>query len=156
TYTLEVSYQTTKFWVYKTAVSSFLPEDAEVDSQPPQVETSKISSLKFFESSAAKKLGGIFDRRKAVRLNHRLGAVLMAQVPVAGAAQSDDGTSVLFMGITQNVSQHGIALIIPAIGIDKTYCRTSKPMNLSLHLRGASVSLQVEPIFCAPLQQNDP
>jgi hypothetical protein len=155
-YSLEVSYQTTKFWIYKTSVSGFASDDPAEITQP-EIETSKISSLKFLELGHAKRLGYMFDRRKAARRNHRAGAAIFAHLPMADAIDSsEEGPSVLFIGITQNLSSEGIALTIPGIGFDKRYCRSAKIMKLSLLLPNVTIRLHVQPVHCAPLQQNAP
>jgi hypothetical protein len=97
------------------------------------------------------------ERRQSQRLRAQCEAELIASVTLLDAAQPENGTSTLvFMAETQDISAHGLALVLPSIRIDEKYCEQPRSLKLSLHLPDAAVELEVNAIRCVPLNVRDP
>lgn len=97
------------------------------------------------------------DRRRSPRLRAQLEAELVTDLSfLDGSELQDSDASLVFMGVTHNVSANGLAVVVPSIRMDESYCEQARPISLALHLPDAAVQMKIEPIHCTALTEKDP
>ena len=80
-------------------------------------------------------------------------SLLDAQVSVS---QGNTQPLTIF-GSTHDLSEAGVSLIVPLVPIDERYCaEEGQTLPLTLYLPSGQVHMQVTPIRCGPLDQQEP
>jgi hypothetical protein len=95
------------------------------------------------------------ERRTAARLKAGLDAELTASLSILDTDTQSRSESLIFFGRTIDLSSEGLSLILPSAPIDERYCNKVSRISLSLHLPRTSVNLQVSPVRCVPLDEED-
>ena len=95
------------------------------------------------------------ERRLSRRIKVRCDAELTANLSILDGDANVPGESLIFFGETKDLSAHGVRLILPSISIDEKYCSESDRVKISLHLPEGLVALEVEPVYCVPLNAKD-
>ena len=95
------------------------------------------------------------ERRGASRLKAGCDAELTTSLSIldTDAHLSDD--SLVFLGRTVDLSSKGLSLVLPSTPIDQRYCDKEARIQLSLHLPKGAVCLEVSPVRCVPLDEED-
>jgi len=61
------------------------------------------------------------------------------------------------LGHTDNVSETGLAFVVPFIPVDEGFCKDSqRTLHIGLSLPTGPVTLQASPVHCEPLDSSDP
>ena len=69
---------------------------------------------------------------------------------------TDNLPSLNLLGYTDNMSEAGLAFIVPSFQVDEEFCRDKeKTLQIGLALPTAPVTLQAYPVHCEPLNCND-
>lgn len=95
------------------------------------------------------------ERRSAVRLKAGCDAELTASLSILDNDTQSQAESLIFFGRTIDLSSEGLSLVLPSAPIDERYCNKVSRISLSLHLPKGSVNLQVSPVRCVPLDEED-
>jgi hypothetical protein len=95
------------------------------------------------------------ERRQAQRLKIHCDAELTANLAILDNDAFAPVDSLVFFGRTKDLSAGGLALVLPSTPIDERYCNDSTRLRVSLHLPTGSVQLEVNPVRCVPLNQED-
>ena len=99
------------------------------------------------------------ENRKARRLKADLDVNLSTDTSIL--IHSPDYTAESFplslSGYTANISEGGLALIVPSFHVDEEFCRDGKKtLRIGLALPTEPVTLQASPVHCKPLDRSDP
>lgn len=74
----------------------------------------------------------------------------------AEAVRGQEKPLTLF-GSTRDLSEAGVALVVPFLPIDESYCwEESDSLQITLYLPTGVVSMQVAPVRCRPLDDKEP
>jgi len=95
------------------------------------------------------------ERRSANRLKAGCDAELTTSLSILDTDAQLSNESLVFLGRTVDLSSKGLSLILPSTPIDERYCDTEARIQLSLHLPKGAVSLEVTPVRCVPLDEDD-
>jgi hypothetical protein len=61
------------------------------------------------------------------------------------------------LGHTDNVSEAGLAFVVPSLPVDEEFCRDGeKTLRIGLALPTGRVTLEASPVHCEPLNSSDP
>ena len=60
-------------------------------------------------------------------------------------------SSLVFLGRTQDLSADGLGMVLPSTIIDERFCSGENRLNLSLHVPGGVIGLEVSPVRCERL-----
>jgi hypothetical protein len=72
-------------------------------------------------------------------------------------AKGDDSNKLTLFGSTRDLSDSGLALIVPAFLLDENFCTDkASALQVRLELPAGTVSLCASPVHCKPLNQRDP
>lgn len=111
---------------------------------------SQVARLTSVENSAAS-----LERRNTIRLKAGCDAELTANLSILDSEAQVPAASLVFLGRTIDLSSEGLSLVLPSTPIDERYCGKSTRIQLSLHLPKGAVSLEVSPVRCVPLDEED-
>lgn len=75
----------------------------------------------------------------------------MAGLSLLDSDVQDNGSSLVFMGQTHDLSAAGLGMILPSTIIDERFCTGLNKLNLSLFLPGGVIGLEVTPVRCERL-----
>lgn len=110
----------------------------------PTLKTNKVDSPKFPE-----------ERRSMPRLRVHCDAELIAGLSILDVAAQENDDTLVFLGVTKDLSAQGLGLVLPSTQIDERYCNESNSLKVSLHLPECAVGLEVNPVRCEPLNPGD-
>ncbi|HXC72309.1 MAG TPA: PilZ domain-containing protein [Pyrinomonadaceae bacterium] len=85
------------------------------------------------------------------RLKARCEVELVANLSILDNDVQNSDSSLVFLGRTQDLSATGLGMVLPSTIIDERFCSGSNRLNLSLHLPGGVVGLEVSPVRCERL-----
>jgi len=111
---------------------------------------SQVARLTCVDNSAAS-----IERRNTIRIKVGCDAELTANLSILDSEAYVPAESLVFLGRTVDLSSEGLSLVLPSIQIDERYCVKSTRIQLSLHLPKRTVSLEVSPVRCVPLDEED-
>jgi PilZ domain len=96
-------------------------------------------------------LASSIERRKLRRLKARCEVELMASLSLLDNDVQNSEPSLLLLGRTHDLSAGGLGMVLPSTTIDERFCSGTNRLNLSLHLPGGVISLEVSPVRCERL-----
>jgi hypothetical protein len=104
---------------------------------------------------------GSFDeheRRKTPRLKTRCEVTLVGDASMLDILSKDDDSNKLTLfGSTLDMSESGMAFIVPAFLVDENFCTDEgSSLQLRLELPAGTISLRASPVHCKPLNQRNP
>ncbi len=99
------------------------------------------------------------NRRAAPRYTTHLDAALILSVSVGAGAGGNrvdkEGGGLRLAGYTRDISQTGLAIIVPAIHIGGQYLTSQNRMlEITLRLPGGHIQLQATPVRYSPLEED--
>jgi PilZ domain-containing protein len=97
------------------------------------------------------KLASSIERRRMRRLKAKCEVELVASLSILDNDIQNSHPSLVFLGRTQDLSATGIGMVLPSTIIDERFCSGSNRLNLSLHLPGGVVGMEVSPVRCERL-----
>lgn len=98
------------------------------------------------------------NRRAAPRYATHLEAALILSVSLGdgGNKAQAEGSSLLLAGYTRDISESGLALIMPAIHIGGQYLNSpNRTLDITLKLPTGPIRLQATPVRYSPLDEDD-
>jgi hypothetical protein len=98
------------------------------------------------------------ESRKNPRLKADLEVSLTTDISILNHRldYTDDPHTLNLLGHTDNMSEAGLAFIVPSFQVDEEFCRdTEKTLRIGLALPTAPVTLKASPVHCEPLDRND-
>ncbi len=96
-------------------------------------------------------LASSIERRKLRRLKARCEVELMASLSLLDNDVQNSEPSLLLLGRTHDLSAGGLGMVLPSTTIDERFCSGTNRLNLSLHLPGGVIGLEVSPVRCERL-----
>lgn len=97
------------------------------------------------------------DRRHETRVGASLDAhLVMSAAFLHREMVTDEARNLELYGYIRDLSASGMAIIIPSISFDPFACSEGLPIRLTLEPTKASVEIQVESVYCAPLNLREP
>ena len=96
-------------------------------------------------------LASSIERRRVRRLRVRCEVELMANLSLLDNDAENSESSLVFLGRTHDLSTAGLGMILPSTIIDERFCSGSNRLNLSLHVPGGVIALEVTPVRCERL-----
>ena len=60
-------------------------------------------------------------------------------------------SSLVFLGRTHDLSAGGLGMVLPSTIIDERFCSGGNRLNLSLHVPGGVIGMEVSPVRCERL-----
>jgi len=60
-------------------------------------------------------------------------------------------SSLIFLGRTHDLSAAGMGMVLPSTIIDERFCSGANRLNLSLHVPGGVIAMEVSPVRCERL-----
>ena len=106
---------------------------------------------RFGRVTSLDKLASSIERRRVRRLKVRCEFELCASLSLLDNDISDTDSSLVFLGRTQDVSAAGLGMFLPSTTIDERFCSGTNRLNLSLHVPGGVIALEVTPVRCERL-----
>jgi len=97
------------------------------------------------------KLASSIERRRVRRLKAKCEVELVATLSLLDNDVQNCDSNLIFLGRTQDLSATGIGMVLPSMTIDERFCSGSNRLNLSLHLPGGVVGMEVSPVRCERL-----
>jgi hypothetical protein len=85
------------------------------------------------------------------RLKAKCEVELVANLSLLDTEVENSDSSLIFLGRTQDLSATGLGMVLPSTIIDERFCSGSNRLNLSLHLPGGVIGLEVSPVRCERL-----
>ncbi len=97
------------------------------------------------------------ERRRSPRLKAHLEAELLATLSLLDSTYTQySDRALVFMGETHDLSEEGLALILPSIRIDENHCKEGLQLSLGIHLPSMPVQLEIQAVRCHALREDDP
>jgi hypothetical protein len=97
------------------------------------------------------KLASSIERRRVRRLKTRCEIELMATLSLLDNDVQTGDSSLVFLGSTHDLSAAGMCMVLPSTVIDERFCTGTNRLNLSLHVPGGVIGLEVSPVRCEKL-----
>src|SRR6185295_291528 len=97
------------------------------------------------------KIASSIERRRVRRLKTRCEVELMATLSLLDNDVQNCDSSLVFLGSTHDLSQAGMCMVLPSTVIDERFCTGTNRLNLSLHVPGGVIGLEVSPVRCERL-----
>jgi hypothetical protein len=114
-------------------------------------ETGNGLSYPTIQLTSLDKLASSIERRRMRRLKARCEVELVANLSILDNDVQNSDSSLVFLGRIQDLSATGLGMVLPSTIIDERFCSGSNRLNLSLHLPGGVVGLEVSPVRCERL-----
>jgi hypothetical protein len=97
------------------------------------------------------------DRRLGQRVPGRYGARISVSIALLNADvdKDIDHPPLTLYGYTHNLSDSGLAVIVPSISLDERACPQRHTLEITLDLPGEPVELQAETVHCSPLDDRE-
>lgn len=98
------------------------------------------------------------DRRRSLRRRERNTVEMFAPLSLLDAGESADETEepLTFVCFTRDMSETGIALVIPSVRIDERFCEQHRSLRLKIDLPDQALEIRVKAIRCERLERLDP
>ena len=99
------------------------------------------------------------ESRKAPRFKAKLEVTLKTDTSILSYNPNDQAEQfpLNLLGHTENVSETGLAVVVPFIPVDEAFCKDGqRTLQIGLSLPTGPVTLQATPVHCEPLDSNDP
>ena len=96
-------------------------------------------------------LASSIERRRLRRLRVKCEVELVADLSLLDSDVQNSGSSLIFLGRTHDLSAGGLGMVLPSTIIDERFCTGTNRLNLSLHIPGGVISLEVSPVRCERL-----
>lgn len=96
-------------------------------------------------------LASSIERRRVRRLKVKCEVELLANLSLLDNDVQSSESSLVFMGRTHDLSAAGLGMILPSTIIDERFCSGTNRLNLSLHVPGGVIGLEVSPVRCERL-----
>ena len=97
-------------------------------------------------------LASSIERRRVRRLRVKCEVELVANLSLLDNDVQNSDSSLVFLGRTHDLSAAGLGMILPSTIIDERFCSGSNRLNLSLHVPGGVIGLEVSPVRCERLK----
>jgi len=97
------------------------------------------------------KLAESIERRRMRRLRVRCEVELTATLSLLDNDVQNCESSLIFLGRTHDLSAGGMGMVLPSTIIDERFCSGSNRLNLSLHVPGGVIGMEVSPVRCERL-----
>ena len=97
------------------------------------------------------KLASSIERRRVRRLKVKCEFELVADLSLLDNDVQNSDSSLIFLGRTHDVSAAGLGMVLPSMMIDERFCSGGNRLNLSLHVPGGVIGLEVSPVRCERL-----
>jgi hypothetical protein len=104
-----------------------------------------------FGDARLDQLASSIERRRMRRLKVRCEFELMATLSLLDNDVENCDASLVFLGRTHDVSAGGMGMVLPSTTIDERFCTGANRLNLSLHVPGGAISMEVSPVRCERL-----
>ena len=104
-----------------------------------------------FGKARLDKLASSIERRRMRRLKVRCEFELMATLSLLDNDVENCDASLVFLGRTHDLSAGGMGMVLPSTTIDERFCTGANRLNLSLHVPGGAISMEVSPVRCERL-----
>ena len=88
---------------------------------------------------------------ECARLKARCEIELMATLSLLDNDVQNCESSLVFLGRTHDLSAAGMGMVLPSTIIDERFCTGANRLNLSLHVPGGVIGLEVSPVRCERL-----
>jgi hypothetical protein len=95
------------------------------------------------------------ERRQSRRLKDNCEAQIIANLSILDSDAGPHSEPLIFLGLTKDLSAEGLGVIVPSASISENYCSETKGLKLSLYLPDGAVALEVRPVRCVPIDEND-
>lgn len=96
-------------------------------------------------------LASSIERRRVRRLRVKCEVELVANLSLLDNDVQNTDSSLVFLGRTLDLSAAGLGMILPSTIIDERFCSGLNRLNLSLHVPGGVIGLEVSPVRCERL-----
>jgi PilZ domain len=120
-----------------------IKEEREQTGNGPIYPRSRLTSLDHLASS--------IERRRMRRLRAKCEVELVADLSLLDSEVRNSDSSLVFLGRTHDLSAGGIGMVLPSTIIDERFCTGTNRLNLSLHIPGGVIALEVSPVRCERL-----
>ncbi len=97
------------------------------------------------------KIASSIERRRMRRIKARCEVELMATLSLLDNDVQNCESSLIFLGRTHDLSAAGMCMVLPSTTIDERFCTGANRLNLSLHVPGGVIGLEVSPVRCERL-----
>ena len=97
------------------------------------------------------KIASSIERRRMRRVKARCEIELTATLSLLDTDVQNCESSLIFLGRTHDLSAAGMCMVLPSTIIDERFCTGSNRLNLSLHVPGGVIGLEVSPVRCERL-----
>ena len=98
------------------------------------------------------KLASSIERRRVRRLKVKCEVELTADLSLLdNDVKNNADAPLIFLGRTNDLSAAGLAMVLPSTVIDERFCSGSNRLQLSLHVPGGAIGLEVSPVRCERL-----
>src|SRR5215213_4282213 len=97
------------------------------------------------------KLASSIERRRMRRLKVRCEVELTATLSLLDNDVQSCESSLIFLGRTHDLSAAGMGMVLPSTIIDERFCSGANRLNLSLHVPGGVIGMEVSPVRCERL-----
>jgi PilZ domain len=96
-------------------------------------------------------LASSIERRRVRRLKARCEIELTATLSLLDTEVQNCESSLIFLGRTHDLSATGVGMVLPSTIIDERFCTGANRLNLSLHVPGGVIGMEVSPVRCERL-----
>ena len=96
-------------------------------------------------------LASSIERRRLRRLKARCEVELTATLSLLDNDVQNCESSLVFLGRTHDLSAGGMGMVLPSTIIDERFCSGGNRLNLSLHVPGGVIGMEVSPVRCERL-----
>lgn len=96
-------------------------------------------------------LASSIERRRMRRLKVKCEVELTADLSLLDNDVQNSESSLIFLGRTHDLSAAGLGMVLPSMIIDERFCSGLNRLNLSLHVPGGVIGLEVSPVRCERL-----
>jgi hypothetical protein len=97
------------------------------------------------------KIASSIERRRVRRIKARCEVELTATLSLLDNDVQNCESSLIFLGRTHDLSAAGMCMVLPSTIIDERFCTGANRLNLSLHVPGGVIGLEVSPVRCERL-----
>lgn len=97
-------------------------------------------------------LASSIERRQLRRLRVRCEIELTATLSLLDNDVQNCESSLVFLGRTHDLSAAGMGMVLPSTIIDERFCSGANRLNLSLHVPGGVIGMEVSPVRCERLK----
>ncbi len=68
---------------------------------------------------------------------------------------SDDESALTLYGYTRDLSDSGLAVVIPSITLDERACIEHHPLQITIQFPDSAAEIQAETVHCEPLDERE-